>query len=54
MQDMLNMKNVLVESLGLKVNIPMVIEMDNQEAVYSNNWRIGGRTRHIDFQLVFP
>ncbi len=28
-QDMLSMKNVL-ESLGLRVKLPMVIEMDNQ------------------------
>jgi hypothetical protein len=32
-QDMLYMKNVL-ESLGLRVKLPMVLEMDNQEAVY--------------------
>ncbi len=29
MQDMLCMKNVL-ESLGLKIKLPMVLEMDNQ------------------------
>jgi hypothetical protein len=51
--DMLYMKNVLV-SLGLKVKLPMVLEMDNQGAVYlANNWSIGGRTRHIDVQSVF-
>ncbi len=45
---MLYMKNVL-ESLGLKVKLPMVLEMDNQGAVYlANNWSIGGRSRHID------
>ncbi len=47
------MKNVL-ESLGLRVKLPMVLELDNQGAVYlANNWSIGGRTRHIDVQLVF-
>jgi hypothetical protein len=52
-QDMLYMKNVL-ESLGLKVKLPMVIERDNQGAVYlANNWSIVGRTRHIDVQSVF-
>jgi hypothetical protein len=52
-QDMLYMKNVL-ESLGLKVKLPMVLEMDNQGAVYlSSNWSVGGRTRHIDVQSVF-
>ncbi len=48
-QDMLYMKNVL-ESLGLRAKLPMVLEMDNQGAVYlANNWSIGGRTRHIYF-----
>jgi hypothetical protein len=47
-QDMLYMDNVL-ESLRLKVKLPMVLEMDNQGAVYlANNWSIGGKTRHID------
>jgi hypothetical protein len=52
-QDMLCIKNVL-ELLGLHVKLPMVLEMDNQRAVYlANNWSIGGRTRHIDVQSVF-
>jgi hypothetical protein len=47
-QDMLYMKNEL-EALGLRVKLPMVLEMDNQGAVYlANNWSIGGRARHID------
>jgi hypothetical protein len=50
---MLYMKNIL-ESLGLKVKLPMILEMDNQGAVYlANNWSSGGRTRHIDVQSVF-
>jgi hypothetical protein len=50
---MLYMKNVL-ESLGLRVRLPMVLEMNNQGAVYlANNWSAGGRTRHIDVQSVF-
>jgi hypothetical protein len=50
---MLYMKNVL-ESLGLKVKLPMVLEMDNKGAEYlANNWSVGGRTRHIDVQSVF-
>jgi hypothetical protein len=53
-QDMLYIKNVL-ESLGLKVMLPTVLEMDNQGAVYlANNWSIGGRTRHIEIRSVFP
>jgi hypothetical protein len=52
-QDMLYMKNVL-ELLRFRVKLPMVLEMDNQGAVYlANNWSIGGRTRHIDVQSVF-
>jgi hypothetical protein len=50
---MLYMKNIL-KSLELKVKLPMVLEMDNQEAVYlANNCSVGGRTRHIDVQSVF-
>jgi hypothetical protein len=53
LQDMLYMKNVL-ELLSLKVKLPMVLEMDNQGAVYlANNRSIGGRTRQIDVQSVF-
>jgi hypothetical protein len=52
-QDMLYMKNIL-ESLGLRVKLPMVLEMDNQGAVYLDNiWSVGGSTRHIDVKLVF-
>jgi hypothetical protein len=50
---MLYIKNVL-ESLGLMVKLPMVLEMDSQGAVYlANKWSVGGRTRHIDVQSVF-
>jgi hypothetical protein len=52
-QHMLYMRSVL-ESLGLRVKLPMILEMDNQGAVYlAKNWSIEGRTRHIDVQLVF-
>jgi hypothetical protein len=52
-QDMLYMKNVL-KSLRLRVKLPMVLEMDNQGALYlANNWSIGGRTRYIDVKSVF-
>ncbi len=52
-QNMLYMKNVL-ESLGLKVKLLMVLLMDNQETVcLANNWSIVGRIRHIDVQSVF-
>ena len=52
-QDMLYVKNVL-ESIGLKVKLPMILEIDNKGAVdLANNWSIGGRTRHIDVRQVF-
>jgi hypothetical protein len=52
-QDVLCMKNVL-ESLGLKVKLPMVLEINNKGVVYlANNWSIRGRTRHINVQSVF-
>jgi hypothetical protein len=39
----------LFTSLGLKVELPMVLEMDNKGAVdLANNWSVGGRTRHMD------
>jgi hypothetical protein len=32
----------------------MILEMDNKGAVdLSNNWSIGGRTRHVDVQQCF-
>ena len=45
---MMHVRNVL-ESMGLKVKLPMALEMDNKGAVdLANNWRIGGPTRHVD------
>ena len=52
-QDMLYVKNVM-ESIGLKVKLPMVLETDNKgTADLANSWSIGGRTRHIDVRQVF-
>jgi hypothetical protein len=52
-QDMLNVWNVL-ESMGLKVKLPMTLEMDNKSPFdLANNWSIGGRTRHVDVQQCF-
>jgi hypothetical protein len=43
-----------MEALGLKVELPMVLEMDNKGAVYlANNWSVGGRTRHVDVKSHF-
>eukprot|EP00984_Skeletonema_dohrnii_P034690 scaffold33638_cov142-Skeletonema_dohrnii-CCMP3373.AAC.8 len=47
-QDMIFVLRVM-EALGLKVELPMVLEMDNKGAVdLANNWSVGGRTRHVD------
>ena len=44
----------LLEALGLKVELPMLLEMDNMGAVHlANNWSVGGRTRHIDVRNHF-
>ena len=52
-QDMLHTKNVL-ELMGLKVKLPMILEMDNKGAVdLANNWSVGGRTRHVDVSQCF-
>jgi hypothetical protein len=45
---MLHVKNVL-ESMGLKVKLPMCLEIDNKGAAdLANNWSIGCYTRHVD------
>ena len=47
-QDMIFQKNVL-ESSGLQVELPMILECDNKGCVdLANNWTAGGRTRHVD------
>ncbi len=52
-QGMLYTKNVL-ESMGLKVKLPMILEMDNKKAVdLANNWSVGGQTRHVDVRQCF-
>jgi hypothetical protein len=52
-QDLLFEKRVL-ESLGLKVKVPMVLRVDNKGVVdLVNNWSVGGRTRHITTKANF-
>jgi len=52
-QDMIYQKNTL-ESIGLKVELPMVLEMDNKGAIdLINSFSVGGRTRHIDVKQCF-
>ena len=52
-QDMLYVHNV-VTSLGIDVELPMLLEIDNKGAVdLANNWSVGGRTRHVDVRNHF-
>ena len=44
----------VLQSLGLTVNLPMILEVDNQGAIHlANNWSIRGCTRHIDVRQCF-
>ena len=52
-QDMLYTKKV-IESIGLQVELPMVLHVDNKGAKdLVNNWSVGGRTRHMDVRYHF-
>jgi hypothetical protein len=52
-QDMLFTMRV-VESLGLKVAKPMILQVDNKGVHnLAHNWSIGGRTWHIDVRINF-
>jgi hypothetical protein len=52
-QDILYCKNVL-ESMGLKAKLLMLLEMVSQGAVVlANNLSVGGQTRHVDVQQCF-
>ena len=52
-QDMLYVYRLLL-SLGLKVELPMLLEMDNKGAFYlANNWSVGGGIRHVDVRNFF-
>jgi hypothetical protein len=52
-QDMLYTKNVL-DSMGLKIKLPMILELDNKGAInLANNWSVGGQTRHVDVRQCF-
>jgi hypothetical protein len=44
----------IVESLGLKVKIPMKLQVDSQGVQeLINNWSVGGRTRHVATKAMF-
>jgi hypothetical protein len=44
----------IITSLGLKVELPMILEMGIKGAVdLANNYSVGGRTRHLDVKFFF-
>jgi Reverse transcriptase (RNA-dependent DNA polymerase) len=44
----------VLKSKGLRVKLPMILWIDNRGAVdLSNNWSVGGRTRHMDVRYYF-
>ena len=52
-QQMLFAQRIL-ESLGLKVKMPMILEVDNTGAIdLANNWSSSTRTKHIDVRHHF-
>ena len=52
-QEMLHIMRLL-ESMGLKVKKPMVLECDNKGALdICNSWTINGRTKHMDTRYYF-
>jgi hypothetical protein len=52
-QDMLFVMRV-IESVGLKVKKPMILEVDNKGAKdLTHNWSVGGRTRHVNVREWF-
>jgi hypothetical protein len=52
-QDMIFQKNML-ELIGVKVEYPMVLEMDNRGAInLINSFSVGGRMQHINVKQCF-
>jgi hypothetical protein len=52
-QDMLFEMKVL-ESIGLKVKLPMILQIDNKGFVdFTQTWSTGGRMRDIDCRYYF-
>jgi hypothetical protein len=52
-QDMMYQKNTL-ESIRLKIELPMILEMDDKGSVnLVNSFSIGGHTGHIDVKQCF-
>jgi hypothetical protein len=50
---MLYIWNIL-ESMGLKIKLPMKVELDNKGTKdIINNWSVGGRTRYVGIRFDF-
>ena len=44
----------IIESIGLRVKKPMILEIDNKGAVdIAHNSSVGGRTRHLGVREYF-
>jgi len=44
----------IIKSIGLKVKLPVILELDNKGAVdIANNWSVAGLTKHIDTKQYF-
>jgi hypothetical protein len=44
----------VIESMGLKLDYPIVVRVDNTGAIYiANNHAVGQRTKHIDIRAHF-
>ena len=52
-QDMMYVYRLL-KSMGLRVKLPMILEMDNKGAVdLANNLSVAGQTRHVDVRIYY-
>jgi hypothetical protein len=52
-KEVMFVKNVL-ETMGIKVKLPMIIKIDNTGAIYlANNHTAGQRTKHIDIRVHY-
>jgi hypothetical protein len=52
-QDMLFIMRLLL-SMGLKIQLPMLLEIDNKGAKdLIDNWSVGGRLHHVEVKQVF-
>ena len=52
-QEMMYMKKVM-ESILLKVELPMIVEVDNKGAVdLVNSWSSSGGTKHMDVRIMY-